>query len=341
MAWQFGDKLNNGRYTIDKVLGRGRFGTTYRAKDQQGQFLVIKTPRDDHPELERLQKVFMQEALKLEKCRHPSIVKVIGIFPENGLCCIAMEYVAGTTLADREQAILSETDALNYVRQIGAALAEVHRNKFLHRDVCPRNIMVRSGKTEAVLIDFGLALGFETMLTETRTEEIAKGFAPPELYSSTSEKGAWTDIYMLGATLYELLTGEIPIDALRRKLDGEVLPKVQTLNDEISGKVSKAVAKAMSLDTAKRPQSIDVWFRDLGIGESEQSQTQTPVPSTVVQPSSRKWFDNLKAWQILGIILAGLGSVLGGLTGVANLIKEMKAPSTPPVEIPVKTPQTP
>lgn len=183
MVWAVGKTIKNGQYKIEEVLGEGWFGITYRASDRSGNSVVIKTPRDVgfmSRDSKRLQKLFWQEASKLKGCDHPHIVKVKELFAEGKANCMVMEYIDGTTLDRRSQKILSEKEALRYIEQIGQALMEVHRQGFLHRDICPGNIMVRAGKPEAVLIDFGLALDFDEELTKTRTQELASGFAPLE-----------------------------------------------------------------------------------------------------------------------------------------------------------------
>lgn len=324
MVWQSGKSLHNGRYTIDQELGRGRFGITYRAKNQQNQFVVIKTPRDDHPELERLQDVFQKETLKLQKCEHPNVVKVLDIFQESGLCCIVMEYISGTTLADRAQRILPEAEALNYIQQIGSALAEVHRQGLFHRDVCPRNIMLRNreGKTQAVLIDFGLARAFDLDLTAKRTEEIATGFAPPELYVIGRSKGAWTDIYMLGATLYVLLTDRVPVDSLERETDNVILPTVQGQNSHVSDHVNKAIIQAMELESSRRPQSISQWFHSLKL-----KVLASPNLRHSIFDLSDTWFTNLEKWQKLVAAITALVVALTILVKLGfEIMKYFKAP---------------
>ena len=221
MAWAVGKTLKGGQYTIQEVLGEGRFGITYRATDRLGNSVVIKTPRDVGLkvwESQRLQELFMKEGIKLAKCHHPHIVQVKELFQEVKANCIVMEYIDGTTLDKRTLKVLSEKEALLFIEQIGQALIVVHGQGFLHRDIRPGNIMIRSGKPEAVLIDFGLALDFDHELTRTRAEEMATGYAPIECYSRDATRGAYTDIYSLGAMLYELLTGHVPIGAMHENL---------------------------------------------------------------------------------------------------------------------------
>ena len=133
MAWSAGKKLKGDQYTIQEVLGEGRFGLTYRASDRLGNSVVIKTPRDvgfKVWESERLQKLFWQEASKLRGCDHPHIVKVKDLFAEGKANCMVMEYIDGRTLDMRSQKILSEKEALRYIEQVGYAPIVVHSCRF-------------------------------------------------------------------------------------------------------------------------------------------------------------------------------------------------------------------
>ncbi|NEP03141.1 MAG: serine/threonine protein kinase [Symploca sp. SIO2E9] len=294
MAWEPQKQLQGGRYTIKKVIGHGRFALTYLARDKNNHTVVIKTPNDEarnSPDFDRLQQVFVQEAFKLARCSHPHIVKAEAPFQEDGVWCIAMEYIDGVDLANRAQPILPEAQALQYIRQIGEALIEIHNHDLLHRDVKPENIMLRAGKAEAVLIDFGLARGFNHNLTMTRPEEIAGGFAPLELYSQQGTLGSYTDVYSLGATLYQFLTGEKPASAKERKLSDVRLIPPKEINPQISNEVNRAILRAMELDAKDRPQSMREWLDSLGLKTEEDDSTQ--VSNTKTQSNSGQRFERV------------------------------------------------
>ncbi|MDY6938836.1 MAG: serine/threonine-protein kinase [Cyanobacteriota bacterium] len=264
MVWQPGKTLRGDRYTIEAILGRGRFGITYLAWEKNGTRVAIKTPNDEVRSLnpakfDRLQRGFVQKAVKLAKCRHPHLVRAEEPFREDGIWCIAMEYIYGLSLARRATAKLPEVDAVKYVRQIGEALGVMHENGLLHRDVQPKNIMVRLrlGKPEAVLIDFGLARNVGEAITQTRTSGISDGFSPLELYSSGRKCGRYTDIYALGATLYNLVTGKIPPNAPDRKIHRRAL----RFPNGISDNVRKGIQLAIELEPQNRPQSMKAWLK--------------------------------------------------------------------------------
>ncbi|HLO83673.1 MAG TPA: serine/threonine-protein kinase [Nostocaceae cyanobacterium] len=323
MTWALPKQVQNGKYTLESVLGEGRFGITYLAKNQKGDRIVIKTLKNrSHPDFDRLQQKFVQEAFKLAKCQHPHIVRVLeDPFQEDGLWCIALEYIAGVNLAHRDRNILPESEALNYIQQIGEALKVVHANNFVHRDVKPANIMMRAGSQQVVLIDFGLARGFDSKkLSITNVEDEAEpGFTPPELYSHTVELGAYTDIYSLAATLYNLLTGQIPISARERVENNAPLPVPRDLNPQISHNVNNQIMKAMDLDIKNRPQSIQEWFDALDL-------------KPIIQPETPKKpfnYDKYGLWiGILGLIIA----LIAIFTGIfANDIREFFIKPSPQI----------
>ncbi|MGK7944435.1 MAG: serine/threonine protein kinase [Microcystaceae cyanobacterium] len=347
MSWTTGHSLQGGRYVIDGVIGKGRFGITYRVKKAPtDHFVVIKTLNDqglDSAEFERLQELFVQEAVKLAQCDHPHIVKAKTPFQEDGKWCIEMEYIDGITLDKRGQSILSEAEALNYIKQIGEALIEVHGHNFLHRDVRPGNIMIRAGKPEAVLIDFGLALEFDHPLSRTRTEEVMEGYAALELYSSRTNKGIYTDIYSLGATLYNLLTGQIPVSASKRKLyeinkvDGAELVAPNSFNPQISEQTNQAILKAMELEAINRPSTVQDWLKAL---DSQPSDSQSEVESNQAldsNSSNSKW-----DWQTLAAVIAAVGGLLAGIAAIIALfINKEPTPQSSPSPTPSSQPSSP
>jgi serine/threonine protein kinase len=269
MAWLSGQELQDGKYTIEKELGEGGFGITYRARDNHGNFVVIKTVNDaiqKRADFTKFQQDFLNEAIKLAKCSHPHIVQIYEVIHENDLWCMVMEYIDGEDLGTivENQGILSETEALRYIQQIGSALTVVHDNGLLHRDIKPQNIMLRSGKSEAVLIDFGIAREFSQNLTQTHTQMLADGFAPIEQYDKKAKRGAFTDVYALAATLYSVLTGELPTISPMRAI-GTELEEAKKINSSISDKVNQAIIKGMELKPENRSQSINEWLSLLNI----------------------------------------------------------------------------
>jgi len=264
MVWMPGQGLNGDRYIIEGKLGEGGFGVTYLAqKAQNRQRVVIKTLKDDllsDPNFGWFRDKFRDEALLLSLCRHPNIVQIDNYFTHGNLPCIAMEYVAGEDLWKwvEKRGFMSETEALNYIRQAGEAVIVVHEKGLLHRDIKPQNIMVRDNQ-DAVLIDFGLARGFIPDRTQQMSLGLTHGFAPPEQYGEIGRFAEYTDVYALAATLYYLLTKTPPIPAFMRALNNPLKPPFQ-INPNISDAVHRAILQGMEMNETKRPQSVQKWL---------------------------------------------------------------------------------
>ncbi|MBK1988111.1 protein kinase [Sphaerospermopsis aphanizomenoides BCCUSP55] len=334
MVWLSGQQLQNGKYTIEKKLGHGGFGITYLAKDKKGNPVVIKTLKDtdvDSDDFDKCLQDFINEAIKLAKCsHHPHIVKIYECIKEGDIWGMVMEYIKGEDLGIlvRNHGILSEDLALNYIQQIGEALTVVHSNGFLHRDIKPQNIMIRSGKSEAVLIDFGIARDFTPNLTQTHTTHKTLFYAPPEQYNPRAKRGAFTDVYALAATLYKVLTGKEPEGAVSRTM-GEPLAPPNKLNPNISDRVNRAILKGLELKSEKRPQSVQDWLKLLKIPDEIVSYIlETENRSKFIELLSKCTEETLKVinlayreTSLLGHKFIGAESILLGLinanTGLA------------------------
>lgn len=330
MAWVAGDRLQGEKYTIERELGRGRFGITYLVRNRNSDRLVVKTLNDvllnslSPSERGRLKTMFLREALKLQKCKHKYIVEVTDSFEEADRLCLVMKYVDGVSLADRDKQILLEQDALRYIQQIGEALIVVHDNRLIHRDVHPGNIFlrVRDGQPEAVLIDFGLALDFDHILTTNRTKETSEGFTPPELYAQSIPSGAYSDIYSLAATLYVLLTGKTPVSALKRKIDNARLVEPKDLNNQVSDRTNRAILTGMKLNPKERSQSMREWLDSLGL-TGETSKTETPI---LPKPELKiNWI----AVTAIATLIAAIGTFFSGMAGLIPIFKPSQPPSPP------------
>jgi eukaryotic-like serine/threonine-protein kinase len=324
MTFNPGQALQKGKYTIERELGRGRFGITYLAKRSDGERRVIKILNPDVlaalslDERSRLETMFVQEAGKLERCHgNHHIVQVETLFKEGSIFCLPMEYVGGESLADRSQKILLEKTALEYIRQIGDALAVVHEKGLVHCDIRPANIFLRlrDNTVEAVLTDFGLALSCDAELTQTRKKERSDGFSPIELYSRGQPVGSYTDVYSLAATLYELLTGKAPVSANDQKIHGQALRSPQEDNPAISGNTVKAILAGMALMPEKRPQTVEDWLKQLA----------DPTPTLTVTPGDKINWPKWQTWWAAAAVLVAL------FLGIITLLKPPEKPTIPAV----------
>ncbi|MEH1902063.1 MAG: protein kinase [Nostoc sp.] len=277
--------LQDGKYTLIQEIGRGGFGITFKATHHYlDQEVVMKTINErlrQHPDFAKFERQFQDEARRLATCIHPNIVRVSDFFVEAGLPYMVMEYIPGQTLGDAfvlPGIAMPEATAIHYIRQIGAALQVVHNNGLLHRDVKPDNIILRLGTQEVVLIDFGIAREFNGGVRQTHTGLVSEGYSPIEQYLTQAPRTPATDVYGLAATLYALLTAQVPIPALLR--DREQMPSPRELQPHLSASVNQAVMRGMAVESRFRPATVAEWLQLLpGNGANVTPQATYAVPT--------------------------------------------------------------
>jgi serine/threonine-protein kinase len=276
MAWSKGYQLQNRDYVIEKVLGEGGFGITYKARHLNlDEYFVIKTPLDklkDERDYPKYVDRFIKEAQRIVKvCKnpHPHIVRVFDLFQEGDTHCMVMDFIPGESLWQwvHRRDVLLEAEAVRYIRQIGGALQVVHEAGLVHRDAHPGNIMLRGDS--AVLIDFGIA-GEMVPVTMTSNHFGNQAFAPLEQMEGSREPTV--DIYTLSASLYYAVTGKPPESSLNRKLYNAELVPPKELVPSLSDTVNKAVLRGMALTPQERPQTMGEWL----------SLLQTPIPTRTI-----------------------------------------------------------
>ncbi|MEA5515545.1 serine/threonine-protein kinase [Nodularia sp. UHCC 0506] len=261
-----GSTLQDGKYTLIQEIGRGGFGITFKATHNYlGQEVVMKTINEklrQHPDFAKFERQFQDEARRLATCIHPHIVRISDFFVEDKLPYMVMEYIRGDTLGDAfvlPAIPLAEATAIHYINQIGSALQVVHHNGLLHRDIKPDNIILRQGTQEVVLIDFGIAREFNNGVRQTHTGMVSEGYAPLEQYLTQAQRTPATDVYGLAATLYALLTAQVPLPALLR--DREQMPSPRELQPHLSAAVNQAVMRGMAVESQFRPATVAEWLQ--------------------------------------------------------------------------------
>ena len=234
--------LQGGKYRIIRVLGQGGFGITYLATTidkgakvqppkiafknvaikelfiaSNGQAIngrrgnqVTVTNISNQVTFDRLKEKFKKEASRLAALRHQNLVRVYDSFEENCTVYYVMDYIKGESLREKlnREGVLQESLVMNYLNQLISALQVVHQQNIWHLDIKPENIMVDK-QDKVYLVDFGASKHIENSGTLTTSSMLSytPGYFPPEQSATTMRNiGAWTDIYALGATLYNLLT---------------------------------------------------------------------------------------------------------------------------------------
>ncbi len=278
--------LQQGKYQIGNILGDGGFGITYEGVDvANNQKVAIKenwpdkgirqgttiiwpytiTPKDRQWQLKK----FATEAQYIAQCFHPSIVKVYDWFEENNTAYMTMALVEGKPLSKilKEEGCLSCDRAKHYFLQISEALKVVHDCGLLHRDIKPENIIINR-QDRAVLIDFGATKEFVAGQTREMSVTLTRGYAPIEQYSYRSKRWPATDIYALCASMYESLTGELPVDATER-FASETLVPPRKLAPQIDSLLEQIILKGMNMKVQDRFQTVDELLKILtGSGQT-------------------------------------------------------------------------
>lgn len=321
---QSGTILCNGKYTIEKKIGEGGFGITYKAvqtglsrpvcikeyfpagkciRNTQAKTIHLQGISEDM--FEKYRQAFVKEAKTLASLKHPNIVEVIDVFDENNTSYMVMSFIEGQTLqniVDR-QGKLSYPEAVNYIAQVTSAVGYIHEKNILHRDIKPDNVMITTD-FKAVLIDFGSAREFEHDKTQVHTSMVSHGYAPTEQYTANSRKGSYTDIYAIGATLYFTLTGKAPLEAAARMT--EKMPEPKELNHEIPDEANRTILKAMQIKAENRHQSVQEFMEDLRNIKPSELVDESIGGATIIVKKSHKWL----WWMLFAVLIfAGVGGV--------------------------------
>jgi len=297
---QKGARLQNGKYTVERVLGQGGFGITYLAQHALFGQVALKElflnhaaqlyctrqgntvlPKFDTVQFEGFKAKFLDEARTLARFKDiEGIVKVLDYFEENGTAYFSMEYINGQTLEElvetkkaQHGGFMKESEALAIVGQVGKALSVVHQQGVLHRDIKPANILLNAQTQRAALIDFGIARSFIEGSGAGQTAFFSEGFSAPELKLVNLAKGTYTDVYSLGSTLFYCLTGQPAQAADQREMEGFKSPKY--LNPIVSKTTNEAIIKAIQLRPSERPVTVEEFLNLLASKPATNKHEQT------------------------------------------------------------------
>jgi len=309
-----GQKLHNGKYQLLDVLGEGGFSLTYKGiwrttvqgplgkvparipvcikeyflKDycvRERNSISVGTARGKEI-FDKNKEYLIKEANILSEIHHPNTVSVLEVFKENNTIYIVMEFVSGLSLKQKveESGVLSESELLKIIFEIGGALHFVHDKNILHLDIKPANILINNLQ-KPILIDFGISKRYDLLdsqETSTSLLAVSKGYTAIEQYDNEGIKvfSPRPDIYSLGATMYYALTGIIPTESILRMTKG--LKNPRELNPSISEKTEQVILKAMSLDPKDRYDSVLEMLDDLGYDSKLKAPVENDLDRTVL-----------------------------------------------------------
>ncbi|MBU0498690.1 MAG: SUMF1/EgtB/PvdO family nonheme iron enzyme [Gammaproteobacteria bacterium] len=315
------DECIGGRYRVQGVLGEGGFGITYRAWDEKlKRPIVIKEylpgelgvrdqaslsvlPRSNHEADYRfgLQK-YLEEAVTLARFNHPHIVPILDHLEANGTAYIVMKFEEGETLAQRlkrNKSPWSEAALLDLITPILRGLQQVHQAGLLHRDIKPGNLFLR--KTGGpLLIDFGSARHALGEHSKSLSAIVSLGYAPPEQYSTRGKQGPWTDLYGLGAVLYELISGQTPVESISRShalADDEpdpLTPAIRVGQDKYPAWLLQLTDRLLAPKAKERPQSCDEVLQTIqqrALSDPATIQITPVIPKTRLIDEAERWDD--------------------------------------------------
>ncbi|HEX4614228.1 MAG TPA: serine/threonine-protein kinase, partial [Urbifossiella sp.] len=304
-------------YDLVGEIGRGGMGVVYTARHRTlNRVVAIKLIADAGTAAASSLARFRQEAAAVARLQHPNIVQIFETGVTGGRPFLALEYVDGGTLRQRTAGVPQPPrDAARLVETVSRAVHHAHEHRIIHRDLKPANILLTAGGVPKVA-DFGLARSLDAGGGLTLTADFAgtPAYAAPEqLHNRPAGVGPWTDIYGLGATLYELLAGRPPFDTaslpelLRQVADQDPTPP-RRLRPDCPRDLETICQKCLEKNPARRYPSALALADDL-----RRFLADEPILARPIGPVGRGW-----RWAKRNPTVAGLVVAIGlGLTAAA------------------------
>ena len=276
-----------GRYEVEGELGRGSMGKVYAARDPViGRAVALKTLAlssefEGHALVDARAR-FFREAQSAGRLQHPHIVAIYDAGDEDGLVWIAMERLQGRDLSQFSQPaqLLAVPVVLSIAARVAEALDYAHQHQVVHRDIKPSNILYDAASDSVKVTDFGIARITDNSRTKTGLVLGTPSFMAPEQIAGRKADGR-CDLYALGVTLYQLLTGSLPLrgesmSALMHAIAHQTAPDVRSLRAELPESVAAIVACALEKNPAARFQTGRQMAADLRAALDGMSPLQSP-----------------------------------------------------------------
>jgi serine/threonine-protein kinase len=286
MAFEAGQRV--GDYEVVRVLGTGGLGEVYEVRhaiSQRAEAMKVLLP--DQRAADQMGERFRREIQMLGALSHPNIASLHNAFYFDGQLIMIMELVSGETLRSKSiRTLLSIPQVLRYARQILSALEYAHQRNVVHRDIKPSNIMITE-EYEVKLLDFGIAI------TDRSAELTAPGFLVGSISYMSPEQISGdkattrSDIYAVGVTLYEVLTGRLPVVGtsnfaiMRSHLTEQPIAPVE-LNPRLPAVLSNAVLKALEKKPEDRFASAKEFLMALNALSASETEEIYSMPTTML-----------------------------------------------------------
>jgi serine/threonine protein kinase len=298
----------NSRYEIEGQLGKGGMGTVYLARDLTLRIQVaVKENLNTNPEAERQ---FRREASLLASLRHPNLPRVTDHFILDEKQYLVMDFIDGEDLETRcARQTPTINEVLGWADSIIDALIFLHSRQppVIHRDIKPANIKLQPDGN-LMLVDFGIAKIFDKSETTTGARGLTPGYSPPEQYGGASTDHR-SDQYSLGATIYNMLSGERPIDSIERMFNRVKLKPLTELRLNVPEHVDRAVLKSLTLDPNNRfPDMVHFKAALRGAVSSATIQSE-PILVTPTEFAQKRKTNRLRLAGAGAVLLLGLGGL--------------------------------
>jgi len=284
-----------GKYEILRSLGSGGFGSVYLAKDTWLDIKVaIKVPHKQSAELYKLLKEpRLQAALS-----HPNIVRMLAAEKEKSVFFMVMEYVKGPTLEKilEKERILGLDLALDYIKQVAYGIDHAHKNKIIHRDLRPSNIIISEDGT-AKITDFGTSAWLNSAPYASTRIGSPPYMAPEQFLGKASYA---SDIYSLGCIFYEMIIGRPPIfdpdpfKILEKAQQGKITPP-RIRNNKVPKEIDVIIMKALAPKVEERYQSAAEIVRDLSLFKGKTPKT-SEIDDIMLRIKAREQKSSGQCW---------------------------------------------